>query len=420
MPQPASAHKAAAVPTAWPWAMQLTVLRVDMWARWSEVIIIPAHSRLSRPVGRNARYGHAVGAAVLHLEARGHVVEAVGHHVVVEMPAFDHVLVRDIVVADDQPPAPDVQRRTGAGDERLLAAGDVLAGVLDPLPLLLAQLQLGLGGGVAVRGTDRHPHVELDEHEVVVVHRGHEQTRLAFGPRAVEPHDLARDAIVQAQGEIARAAVVLDVLHDLVEIDTRDADAVGHVVVVGLAVLGPGVCRQMAVGGGIDEGLGRKQLASRAAFHDRAADARAVHRRPHDHRVKGQEDPRFAEHLHAHELVDLGIDRGVHGIVVVPCGHLRVTRAPAGLGQAIHDLAGDALDHLALLDAGEGLPQIEEAVQRGAAFDDGPTGVAFDLDQSAVLAPWRAAASAATTPAVPPPATTTSNFRTGIFRAGSS
>jgi hypothetical protein len=29
-------------------------------------------------------------------------VETIGHHVVVEMPALDHVLVRDVVVAEDQ------------------------------------------------------------------------------------------------------------------------------------------------------------------------------------------------------------------------------------------------------------------------------------------------------------------------------
>ena len=249
--------------------------------------------------------------------------------------------------------------------------------MLDPLSLLLSQLQLGLGRGVAVGGADRHPDVELDEHEVVVVHRGHEQPRLALARGTVEPHDLARHAIVQAQGEIAGAAVVLDILHDLVEIDPGDTDAVGHIVVVGLAVPGPGVRRQVAIGGGVDEGIGREQLAPRAAFHDRTAHTRAVHRRADDHRVEGQEDPRLAEHLHAHELVDLGIDRGVHGIVVVSRDHLRVARAPAGLRQAIHDLAGDALDDLALLDAGEGLPQVEETVQRGAAFDDGPAGVAL-------------------------------------------
>ena len=45
----------AAVPAAWPWPMQQTVLRVDMWARRSDVIIIPATRRLSIFAGRSAR-----------------------------------------------------------------------------------------------------------------------------------------------------------------------------------------------------------------------------------------------------------------------------------------------------------------------------------------------------------------------------
>ena len=73
------------------------------------------------------------------------------------------------------------------------------------------------------------------------------------------------------------------------------------------------------------------------------------------------------------------------------------------------------LHHLALLHAGERLPQIEEAVQRGAAFDGHAARVALGLDQDG-SAPCRAAARAATTPAVPPPATTTPNLRTGSFR----
>ena len=49
------AHSAAAVPTAWPCAIQLTVLRVDMCAVQSVVISLPATSRLSTPLGNSAR-----------------------------------------------------------------------------------------------------------------------------------------------------------------------------------------------------------------------------------------------------------------------------------------------------------------------------------------------------------------------------
>jgi len=36
-----AAQGAAAVPAAWPWPMQQTVFRADMWARWSEVMSMP-------------------------------------------------------------------------------------------------------------------------------------------------------------------------------------------------------------------------------------------------------------------------------------------------------------------------------------------------------------------------------------------
>ena len=137
------AHSAAAVPAAWPWAMQQTVLRVDMCASWSEVIIMPAASRLSRPADAQRPVGDAVGAAVPDLQARRVVVKAVGHHVVVEMPPLQHVGEGDVVVAGDQPRPPDVERRAGAGDEGLLAAGHVLAEQLDGSRLAPAQFQFG-------------------------------------------------------------------------------------------------------------------------------------------------------------------------------------------------------------------------------------------------------------------------------------
>ncbi len=58
--------------------------------------------------------GDAIGAAVLDLEARRHVVKAVGEDVVLKVPAFQHVLTGDVVVAGDEPPTPGIDVRAGA------------------------------------------------------------------------------------------------------------------------------------------------------------------------------------------------------------------------------------------------------------------------------------------------------------------
>ena len=55
--------------------------------------------------------------------------------------------------------------------------------------------------------------------------------------------------------------------------------------------------------------------------------------------------------------------------------------AAADAHEAVDDVLRDALDDLALLDAGEGFPEIEEAVQGGAAFDGYTAGVAFVLEE---------------------------------------
>ena len=83
--------------------------------------------KIIQPRDEQRPVGDAVGAAVLDLQAWRAVVEAVGQHVIGKMAAFEHIVQRDVVIAGDQPPAPDAEGGAGAGDEGVFAAGDVLA-----------------------------------------------------------------------------------------------------------------------------------------------------------------------------------------------------------------------------------------------------------------------------------------------------
>jgi len=68
------------------------------------------------------------------------------------------------------------------------------------------------------------------------------------------------------------------------------------------------------------------------------------------------------QHGEGHQLVDLGVDGGADRVVVGARDHLCVTGGAAGGCQPVDNFLGDALDDLALLHAGEGLPQVVEAV----------------------------------------------------------
>ena len=174
--------------------------------------------------------------------------------------------------------------------------------------------------------------------------------------------------------------VGLDELVILVDIHVADAHAVADGIVVGLGELRPGEGGQIAVGGAVHEGLRVERLAAGAALDDDAPDPRAVHDRPGQQRVDEDLHARLDEHLERDELVEFRVDRGADRVVVVALEHLGVAGAAADLHEPVDDLLRNPLDHLPLRDAGERLPEIVEAVQRGAALGDRAAGIALDLD----------------------------------------
>jgi hypothetical protein len=82
-----------------------------------------------------------------------------------------------------------------ARHEGIFAAGHKFAEEFDGRNLASTQFQLGLGCGVTIRGTDLHLVVELDEHEIIVVH-GRDHGGHADAPGLV--HELGGQILTDA------------------------------------------------------------------------------------------------------------------------------------------------------------------------------------------------------------------------------
>src|SRR5262249_16477270 len=133
---PRRTASAAAVPTAWPWAMQMGMTRVEATASWVAERHLPAIMRFSSPRATRERRGRAEGDGVrpggLRLE-RGavravdvDVVAPHGDHVLEDAPVH-HVLAGEDVVAHDAPALAHAQERRDLAQGRAGEPGDVLA-----------------------------------------------------------------------------------------------------------------------------------------------------------------------------------------------------------------------------------------------------------------------------------------------------
>ena len=194
-------------------------------------------------------------------------------------------------------------------------------------------------------------------------------------------HDLALLAAAPAPGQLRHRALGLKIIVEPFDVHAAHAHAVHHRVIVGLGVSRAGEGREVAIGGAIHKRLRQDRLAPGPAFRDHAFDAGALHDRPGQQRVDRHKDTGLHQHLEGDQLVEFRVNGGADRIVIVTGNHFRVSRGAANLGQPVHDFLRNAFDHLLLGHAGKGLPQIEVAVQRGAAFHHGSARIAFALDQ---------------------------------------
>ncbi len=197
--------------------------------------------------------------------------------------------------------------------------------------------------------------VDADEHEVVVVncgrHKRHVQAADSFeelrreGGPALGPdaHDLVVSAAAPAIDQVREGLVLFQICGELLHVDVADSHAAGHVVVVGLAERSAGPRRKIAVPGAVHETARPHQLLPLVALREHARDGGALARRPRGECVQQRRDTGFCEQLVGHELVELGVDRRAHRIIVEPLLRLCVAAgAPDGV-QPIDDLLGDAL-----------------------------------------------------------------------------